>query len=360
MLCCVDPPEQSKGHAVMSPDLQVALGTIERGAEERLEMLRDRKRQLEASDTKPQLVGHVEVDEEVELLKIEAEPEEPDEGTESGGASKRWVTQSIASLRDTKWKKNIEKQENRWFALVGKKSTASASLGTPLEAVETTTETAAASSLGAEGTAPAVVTSTTEGDTVDLEAAMLSQGDDDDDIYGKKYLMTPEDRTGRSAARAKQKADREKQEQECKALQYAEAQLQKEVEERCKQEAQQVLLEEEEKGVEERKKLSEQKQKAHLERKTTELQKQKERERERREKRKKKKRDNKIDEEEEAMIDDTNKDKDYNPDDDLEVDFVVEDQDMDDNNNNNNIYFLLLYNNTFYCYSIILSRVNNI
>ena len=58
----------------------------------------DRKCQLEASDTKPQLVGHVEVDEEGELLKIEAEPEEPDEGMESGGASKRRVTQSIASL----------------------------------------------------------------------------------------------------------------------------------------------------------------------------------------------------------------------------------------------------------------------
>ena len=98
MLCCVDPPEQSKGHAVMSPDLQAALGAIERGAEERLEILRDKKLQLEASDTKPQLVGHVEVDEEGELLKIEAEPEEPDEGTEGGGASKRWVTQSIVSL----------------------------------------------------------------------------------------------------------------------------------------------------------------------------------------------------------------------------------------------------------------------
>ena len=53
--------------------------------------------------------------------------------------------------------------------------------------------------------APTVVTSTTEGDTVDLEAAMLSQGDDDDDVYGKKYHMTSEDRTDRSAARAKQK-----------------------------------------------------------------------------------------------------------------------------------------------------------
>ena len=102
MLCCVDPPEQSKGHVVMSPDLQAALGAIERGAEERLEMLRDRKRQLETSDMKPQLVGHMEVDEEGELLKIEAEPEEPDEGTENGGAVKRWVTQSVASLRDCK------------------------------------------------------------------------------------------------------------------------------------------------------------------------------------------------------------------------------------------------------------------
>ena len=90
------------------------------------------------------------------------------------------------------------------------------------------------------------------------------------------------------------------------------------------------MLEEEEKAVEERRKLSEQKQKARLERKATELQKQKQRERERREKRKKKKCDDKTDEDEEAMIDNTDKDKDYNPDDDPEADFVVEDQDMDD------------------------------
>ena len=156
-----------------------------------------------------------------------------------------------------------------------KKSTASASLGAPLEAMEMTTETAAASSLGAEGTAQTAITLTTEGDIVDLEAAMLSQGDDDDDVYGKKYRTTSEDRTDRSAARAKQKEDREKQEKECAALRYAEAQLEREVEERKKQEAQQALLEKEEKTVEERRRLSEQKQKARLERKATELQKQK-------------------------------------------------------------------------------------
>ena len=189
----------------MSADLQAALGAIQRGSEERLEVLKDKKRQLEASDTKPKLVGHVELDEKGEFLKIEAEPEEPDKGTEGGGAPKQWATQSIVSIQDAKQKENIEKQEQRWFALTGNRSTTSASLGVPKGAMVTMTETAAASSVGAEGMAPTAVTSTTEGDTVDLEAAMLSQGDDDDDVYRKKYHTTSEDRTDRSAARAKQK-----------------------------------------------------------------------------------------------------------------------------------------------------------
>ena len=143
--------------------------------------------------------------------------------------------------------------------MAGKKSTASASLGAPPEAMEMTTETAAASLVGA------AVTLATEGDAVDLGVAMLSQGDDNEDVYGKKYRTTSEDRTDRSVARAKQKEEREEQERERKALQYAEVQLQKEVEEHQKQEAQKVLLEEEEKAVEERRKLSEEKQKARLE-----------------------------------------------------------------------------------------------
>ena len=134
-----------------------------------------------------------------------------------------------------------------------------------MEAMVTMTETAAASSVGVEGMGLTAVTLTTEGDAVDLEAAMLSQGDDDDDIYGKKYRTTSEDRTDRSVARAKQKEDHERQEKEHAALRYAEAQLRKEVEERHKQEAQQALLEEEEKAVEERRRLSEEKQKAWLE-----------------------------------------------------------------------------------------------
>ena len=63
----------------MSADLRVVLGAIERGAEERMEVLKEKKRQLKTSDTKPKLVGHVELDEKGQLLKIEAEPEELDE-----------------------------------------------------------------------------------------------------------------------------------------------------------------------------------------------------------------------------------------------------------------------------------------
>ena len=74
MLYCVDPTEQPVAHPVMSADLQAVLGAIQRGAEQWLEVLKDKKHQLEASDTKLKLVGHVELDEKGELLKIEAEP----------------------------------------------------------------------------------------------------------------------------------------------------------------------------------------------------------------------------------------------------------------------------------------------
>ena len=245
-----------------------------------MEVLKQKKCQLEAGEMKPQLVGHVEIDEEGKLLKIEVETEEPDDGMEGGGTLKRRATQSIVSIRDAKWKENIEKQEQRWFALTGNKSTTSASLGAPTEAMDMTTEMATASSAGAEGMAPSAVGLTTEGDTVDLEVAMFSQGDDDDDIYNKRYRMTPEDRTDRSAARGKQKEDHEKQEKERAGMQYAEAQLQKEVEECQKQEEEQAPLEQEEKAVEERRRKSKEKQKARLERKATELQKQREREKE--------------------------------------------------------------------------------
>ena len=191
MLCCVDPPAQSKGHTVMSPDLQAALGAIQRGAEEWLEILKDRKQQLETGEveTKLVLVGHVELDEGGGPQKEETEAGEPDDGKEGKIPCKWRATQSIASLKDVKRRENITKQEQRWMELTEgrKSSTASASLGAPTEVTTTSTVTSTVSSVGAEGTATATISSTTEGDTVDLEEAMMRQGDNDDDGYGKKY-----------------------------------------------------------------------------------------------------------------------------------------------------------------------------
>ena len=53
MLCCGDPPV----HAVMSLDLKAAYGAIQQGAEEWLEILKDRKLQLETGEAemKPKL-----------------------------------------------------------------------------------------------------------------------------------------------------------------------------------------------------------------------------------------------------------------------------------------------------------------
>ena len=98
---------------MISPDLQAVLGTIQRGAEEWLQILKDRKRQHEMGEVeiKPVLVGHVELDKGGGPPKEEAEKGEPDDGTEGEIPCKRRATQSKASLKDEKRKENIAKQE---------------------------------------------------------------------------------------------------------------------------------------------------------------------------------------------------------------------------------------------------------
>ena len=242
MLCCVDPPVPSTAHALMSLDLQAALGTIQQGADERLEILKDRKRQLEMGEVemKPKLIGHVDFDESSESQKKEVKLEEPAGEMEGKIPCKRRVTQSVVALKDAKRKENVAKQEQRWIELTEgrRRPTASASLGAPIETTTTLTmmstmsSTASASqaaptemtttstvmstvsSAGSQDTVAAAISSTTEGDAVDLEAAMMSQGDNVDEMYGKKYQTTSEDRTNRSAVRAKQNEEREKLEKE--------------------------------------------------------------------------------------------------------------------------------------------------
>ena len=68
ILDVVEPPIPGTKQPLISEDLQKALSDIERGAEQRMEELKGRKRELEAKskeDTKP-VIGHVELVEKKE------------------------------------------------------------------------------------------------------------------------------------------------------------------------------------------------------------------------------------------------------------------------------------------------------
>ena len=88
-----------------------------------------------------------------------------------------------------------------------------------------------------------------------------------------------------------------------------------------------MLLEQEEQEVLDRRKKIEEKETKHLEQKATELEKQRERERARCDKRPKWKREE--EEEKPPMIDDEDKDADYDPEQDPEAQFITEDQNIE-------------------------------
>ena len=138
------------------------------------------------------------------------EEEEPGDGKEGEIPHKWRVTQSRVALKDAKRKENIAKQEQRWMELTeGRKGLgASASVGATTSTVTSTVSSTVTSTSESTTTtmATAMVSSTMEGEpTVDLEEAMMSQGDDNDDTYSRKYKTMSEDRTDRGAACARQK-----------------------------------------------------------------------------------------------------------------------------------------------------------
>ena len=67
----VDPPKLMGQHPVISPDLEKALSAIQKGAEERMEILKSKKKQGEKGEssfeTVPKLIGHIEKMEEKEI-----------------------------------------------------------------------------------------------------------------------------------------------------------------------------------------------------------------------------------------------------------------------------------------------------
>ena len=95
---------------MISPDLQAALGAIQQGTEEQLEVLKDKKWKLEMGELEMEpVLGHMEFEEGGEGPKVEEE--EPGDGKEGEIPHKWRVTQSIVALKDAKRKENIAKQE---------------------------------------------------------------------------------------------------------------------------------------------------------------------------------------------------------------------------------------------------------
>ena len=118
MLELVDPPIPATEHPPISEDLQKALGDIQCGAEERLEVLNGQKRMLEAGaqeEMKP-VLGHIEKVEEEEVTETERKE------TETGDMDppqKRRVTQSVGTLKEARQKQMMADQERRWLELTG-------------------------------------------------------------------------------------------------------------------------------------------------------------------------------------------------------------------------------------------------
>ena len=70
----VDPPQTRSRYLVMSPALEQAFSEIEKGAEERLEVLRSKKERVEvgevSAETVPKLIGHMEKVEEEDRQRV--------------------------------------------------------------------------------------------------------------------------------------------------------------------------------------------------------------------------------------------------------------------------------------------------
>ena len=189
-----------------------ALGATQHGAEERLEVLKDQKCKLESgyqTEMKPML-GHLE-------LVSESDPKETKtEEPESGGGDeppRHRVTQSINKLRESKQKENISKQEQRWIELTQEwqrlTAGASASEGVPSVVTGSSTVTSTTS------TVTSTTSSTVEVEQeVDLEEAMHSQGDEDDDGYGSTRLLPRTELTGELHMPNKRRSVNEKRKNE--------------------------------------------------------------------------------------------------------------------------------------------------
>ena len=127
----VDPPQTRSRYLVMSPALEQVFSEIEKGAEERLEVLRSKKERVEAGEVStemvPKLIGHMEkvekedVDEEGEQIEGDDPAVEKEvggglmanrEATVAGGAEGEQTTEHTDTDKSAKPTDKAETSES--------------------------------------------------------------------------------------------------------------------------------------------------------------------------------------------------------------------------------------------------------
>ena len=228
----VDPPQSRSRYQVMSPALEQAFSAIEKGAEERLEVLRSKKEHVEAgevsAETVPKLIGHMEkveeecLEEQMEqtggghpaageevgdrltadkevAVAGEAESEQMTEGTDTDKSAKptdkaeasdssRRKTRStplISRMKEERKRAKVKEQERRWA-----------------EATATGLGEIPAGQLDLEGS----MISLDEGDK---QQALGKDKMDKEEGYGKVYTKTHEKRAEQSLSRSERREEEE-------------------------------------------------------------------------------------------------------------------------------------------------------
>ena len=335
----VDPRKQKGKHPPMSVALEKVLSAIQQGAEEQLEVLKGQKKKIEegdpSSEVMPKLIVHIEKVEEEEFEEEQGDDTrggavssvkegdigdaEHGEAGEEGKVTKQThkrqrgskaaaeetddpkkklrVTQSVTKLKEQKRQEKIKEQERRWKE----------------------TKSRSASEAAAR--------------EVDLEEAMMSPEEEgDQEGYGKKYMKTHEKRGERSVSRVENREQDKKKKKEEAAKKAAKEEAYRIAVEEVKCIIERAQLKEEELAVQKRlereQKLRDMAEEEKELEETTDKPVSKQ---QWKEKLGLKARKHKCDKEEEYQeIDDVDKDKDYDPDDNPEADFVMEDADIDE------------------------------
>ena len=228
----VDPPQSRSRYPVMSPALEQAFSEIEKGAEERLEVLRSKKEHVEAeevsAETVPKLIGHVEKVEE-ECLEEQMEQTgggHPAAGEEVGGrltADKEAAVAGEAESEQMTEGMDTDKSAKPTDKAEASDSSRRKTRSTPL--ISRMKEERKRAKVKEQERRWAEATATGLGEIpagqLDLEGSMISldEGDkqqasgkdkmDKEEGYGKVYTKTHEKRAEQSLSRSERREEEE-------------------------------------------------------------------------------------------------------------------------------------------------------